>query len=88
MQKNLRIQHLALTSVAALAITGCGGGGSGDNTADPGNGGPVMVNAFAYVQPIVASGASDTAEAIESYTEIEIPRASGGGPAGAVQHRG
>ena len=35
MQKNLRIQHLALTSVAALAITGCGGGGSGDNTADP-----------------------------------------------------
>jgi len=57
MQKNLRIQHLALTSVAALAITGCGGGGSGDNTADPGNGGPVMVNAFAYVQPIVASGA-------------------------------
>ena len=27
MQKNLRIQHLALTSVAALAITGCGGGG-------------------------------------------------------------
>lgn len=33
MQKNLRIQHLALTSVAALAITGCGGGGSGDNTA-------------------------------------------------------
>ena len=47
MQKNLRIQRLALASVAALAITGCGGGGRGDNTADPGNGGPVMVNAVA-----------------------------------------
>jgi len=79
MQKNLRIQHLALTSVAALAITGCGGGGGGDNTADPGNGGPVMVNAFAYVQPIVASGASDTAEPqavdqlVLSSTEAEEP---------------
>ena len=62
MRKNLRIQHLALTSVAAFAITGCGGVGGGDNTADPGNGGPVMVNAFAYVQPIAASGTSETAE--------------------------
>lgn len=77
MQKNLRIQRLALTSVAALAITGCGGGGGGDNTADPG--GPVQVNAFAYVQPIVASGTSDTAEPqtvdplVLSSTETEEP---------------
>ena len=79
MQKNLRIQRLALASVAALAITGCGGGGSGDNTADPGIGDPVMVNAFAYVQPIVASGATDTTEPqavdqlVLSSTETEEP---------------
>ena len=79
MQNYRRIQHLALTSVAALAITGCGGGGSGDNTADPGNGGPVMVNAFAYVQPIVASGTTDTTEPqavdqlVLSSTETEEP---------------
>ena len=79
MRKNLRIQHLALTSVAAFAITGCGGGGGGDNTADPGNGGPVMVNAFAFVQPIAASGTSETAEPLAvdqlvlSTTETEEP---------------
>ncbi|MDP3227603.1 MAG: hypothetical protein Q8N13_06465 [Acidovorax sp.] len=60
MHKKLRIQNLALASAALIAIAGCGGGGS-DNTADPGAG-PVVVNAFAYVQPIVASGASETAE--------------------------
>ena len=79
MRKNLRIQHLALTSVAAFAITGCGGGGGGDNTADPGNGGPVMVNAFAYVQPIAARGTTETAEPpavdqlVRSTTETEEP---------------
>lgn len=78
MRKNLRIQYLALTSVAALAITGCGGGGGSDNTADPGTG-PVMMNAFAYVQPIVAAGALDAAEPqavsqlVLSSTETEEP---------------
>ena len=78
MQTTLRIQHLAFTAVAALAITGCGGGGGGDNTADPG-GGPVTVNAFAYVQPIVAGGTLETAEPLAvdqlvlSSTETEEP---------------
>ncbi len=59
MQKNLKTLHAAPALVAALLVAGCGGGGS-DSVADPG--GPVMVNAFAYVQPIVASGPSETAE--------------------------
>ena len=78
MQKTLRISNLVLASAAALAITGCGGGGGGDNTAGP-DSGPVMVNAFAYVQPIVASGTSETAEPqgveqlVLSTTETEEP---------------
>lgn len=78
MNNNLRIRYLAFASVIALSITGCGGGGGeGDNTANPG--GPIMVNAFAYVQPIVASGTSETAEPSEveplvlSSTETEEP---------------
>lgn len=59
MHNKLRIQKLAIVSAALLAIAGCGGGD--DNTAAPGTG-PTTVNAFAYVQPIVASGTSETAE--------------------------
>ena len=76
MHKKLRIQKLAIASAALLAIAGCGGGS--DNTAEPGTG-SVMVNAFAYVQPIVASGASETAEpqdvnqVVLSSTETEEP---------------
>ncbi len=76
MQKILRIQQLALATAALLAIAGCGGGS--DNTADPGAG-PVVVNAFGYVQPIAASGASETAEPLEvnqivlSSSETEEP---------------
>jgi ABC-type glycerol-3-phosphate transport system substrate-binding protein len=76
MHSKLRIQKLAIASAALVAIAGCGGGS--DNTADPGTG-PVMVNAFAYVQPIVASGASETAEpqdvnqVVLSSTETEEP---------------
>lgn len=50
----------ACALVAACAIAGCGGGGGDTATIDPG--GPVQVNAFAYVQPIVARGTSETAE--------------------------
>ncbi|MFN3437708.1 MAG: hypothetical protein ACK41V_08460 [Acidovorax sp.] len=59
MHKILRTQQWALALVALLAVAGCGGGN--DNTADTGAG-PVVVDAFAYVRPIVASGASETAE--------------------------
>ena len=72
----LRIARPASALVAACALAACGGGG-GDNTAAPG--GPVQVNAFAYVQPIVASGGSETAEPqavdalVLSSTETEEP---------------
>lgn len=56
MHKKYRIQPWALASIAALAIAGCGGG---NDTAE--DAGPMMVNAFAYVQPIAAS-TLDTAE--------------------------
>lgn len=62
MHKKLRLQHVALASMAALAITGCGGGND-DSAVGPGPApGPVMVNAFAYIQPIVASGTSESSE--------------------------
>lgn len=77
MHKTHRIQLWTLATVAALAMTGCGGGS--DNTADAGAGtGPMLVNAFAYVQPIAAS-TSEMAEpqAIDllvlSTTETEEP---------------
>ena len=60
MHKNLKTLHAAPALVAALLLAGCGGGGGSDSVAEPS--GPVMVNAFAYVQPIVASGPSETAE--------------------------
>jgi ABC-type oligopeptide transport system substrate-binding subunit len=78
MQKTFPILRPGLALAAACAIAGCGGGS--DTTADPGGpGGPVQVNAFAYVQPIVASGSSETAEPqavdtlVLSSTETEEP---------------
>lgn len=70
---------VALACAAVLGLAGCGGGGS-DSVAGPGpDTGPVMVDAFGYVAPIVATGMADTAEPqdvsriVLSTTETEEP---------------
>lgn len=68
---------VALACATVLALAGCGGGGS-DSAVNPETG-PVMVDAFNYVAPIVATGMADMAEPqdvtriVLSTTETEEP---------------
>ncbi|MCO4093431.1 MAG: hypothetical protein HEQ37_02740 [Acidovorax sp.] len=68
---------VALACAAVLGLAGCGGGGS-DSAVSPETG-PVMVDAFNYVAPIVGTGMADMTEPqdisriVLSTTETEEP---------------